>query len=357
MAMKINKTLGSLFLLASLGFVSPVFAGGQMTSLEADSYGSTNSDGTYGRIMRVVTQVRPCEGTVLTFKFVDPKEGDYIMTTSGNATFVFTKDSQPYYQDGELVCGTTAKMGSKVLGERDVTVIVQDTNGVSIDSPPVIKVDFDGKYHPDNSYNGYNYSSSQDHPSYRLTHPQQTSNPTPTQGSSVGIYAWVLNQQTPALGSDNRSVVIKWSAFDGNPGTFTIYGRPASRTYVRPDSINNWDKLLEGQKGPSADLNITTEDYYLKVYGCQDKWGNCVYSNALFLPKVQKQDGNTITSPNPGLSVSASPNTNDKKVDELDKKVRDLQNQLDQSKKNQSFLEQRISYLVNFIKQLFPFFK
>ncbi len=59
----------------------------------------------------------------------------------------------------------------------------------------------------------------------------------------------------------------------------------------------------------------------------------------------------------PPAIISPSPTGENKQVDELNKKVNDLQNQLDQSKKTQSVLEQRISNLVDFIKRLFPFFK
>ncbi len=59
----------------------------------------------------------------------------------------------------------------------------------------------------------------------------------------------------------------------------------------------------------------------------------------------------------PPAIISPSPIGENKQVDELNKKVNDLQNQLDQSKKTQSVLEQRISNLVDFIKRLFPFFK
>ena len=161
------------------------YAGGQLVSLEADSNGAINSDGSYGRTMRVVSRAFTCEGTEVTFKFVDPKDGDSVITSSGNATFVFTKDRPPYYKNGEQVCGTTAKMGSKVLGERDVTVVVKSGNDIWSD-PPVIKVDFDGKYYGDNSYNGHNYRSSQDDPYYALTHPQTTT-PQPTPVSTLPI--------------------------------------------------------------------------------------------------------------------------------------------------------------------------
>lgn len=259
--MKLNMTLGSLFLfLISLFIVSPVFAGGQLVSLDADTYGSTNSDGTYGRIMRVVSQAFPCEGTEITFKFVDPKDGDYVMTNSGNSTFVFTKDRQPYYQDGESVCGTTAKMGSKVSGVRNVTVAVKNGDSVWAD-PPIIKVDFDGQYHAESYYSGYSYSPSQDHPYYRLIQSQGTSTPT-SAPTSQPIYL------------------------------------------------------------------LTTPTYQP-------------------IPSVQPR----------AIAVPVNDNKSDKKVEELNKKVENLQNQLAVSQKKQSALEIKLNQVMTWIKSIFPFFK
>lgn len=169
-------------------------------------------------------------------------------------------------------------------------------------------------------------------------------NPIPSSAPSASINAWILNQEVSSDAS-NRQVTVKWGAFDGNPGTFTIYGRLATNK-------NNWDKLSENQRGPSAQVTIPAyEDYYIKVSGCQDKIGTCADSNVLLLPKFQKQDGKVvIQSPSPVSDENS-------KVEELNKKVENLQTQLDQSKKAQSVLEQRINDLVSFIKNLFPFFK
>lgn len=328
----------SLFL-----FAAKSLAGGQLVSLDADSYGSTNSDGTYGRIMRVVSQAFPCEGTEVTFKFVDPKDGDYVMTSSGNATFVFTKDRQPYYQDGESVCGTTAKMGSKVLGERNVTVTVKNGNSVWAD-PPVIKVDFDGQYHSDNFYNGYSYSSSQDHLSYRLTHPQTTPNPTPYPAPTGTLTVNVLSQQI--IQPNNRTVLLKWSALEGGSIFYDIYGKSTKDA--------GWQRLLSDQGGPSATVTIkANEDYSIKVQGCIRKVGNCVNSNELLLTKIHKQEGKVVIP----QVTSIAANTDNQQVEELNKKVGELEGKLAESQKRQNALELAFNNLVSWLKTHIPFFK
>lgn len=256
--------------------------------------------------------------------FLNPQDGDKVNPLSDK-----TDDN------GEI----TAKVSSGVPLVRYAHAIVTLPDGTVYEGSQVF-LNFTGKllFYPESNNSIYNLPSN--------STPTPTPTPTPAQGSSVGINVWILSQQIPDAGSNSRNVVIKWSAFDGNPGTFTIYGRLASN--------KNWDKLLDGQKGPSATVNIKAEDYYIKVYGCQDKWGNCVDSNILFFPKVSA----IKPTPSPTIKPTVSPTPNsDKKVDELNKKVENLQNQLEQSKKTQGVLEQRVNDLVNFIKKLFPFFK
>ena len=332
--MNLNKTLGSLFLLGSLVFVSPVFAGGQMVAVYADPDGAVNNNGLYLRVIRVyLNPTIPCKGTALTFHFNKPEDGDYIATGSNTSTFTMPEDRS------DSGCHTYAKMGSMVKGVRQIQVDAR--NGDTRYTGSAIMVDFDGEYHGDNETNGYMYRSSTDDPYSSLV--TNSTNPTPP---PANINAWVLSQQLD--GSNNRHVMIKWGAFDGHSGTFTIYGRLTSNK-------NNWEKLSEGQRGPSAIINLkANEDYYIKVSGCMDKFGTCVDSNTLLLPKLQKQEGK-IAFPSP--SNVATPSTDNSKVDELNQKVENLQNQLDQSKKTQSVLEQRVNDLVSFIKRLFPFFK
>lgn len=330
------------FALFAFIFAPLTLAGGQLIHVTADSYGATNSDGTYGRIIRIVSSIRPCEGTEITLKFVDPKEGDYVMTQSGSATFTFTKDRQPYYEDGEQVCGTIAKMGSRVLGEREITVLEKNGN-----PPPVIKVAFDGQYHSEDYHDGYSYSPSQDTPAYRLNH--SSSSPTSIQAPSADINVWLLNQEL--IDNLKRKVTIKWGAFDGNPGTFIIYVKVATNK-------NNWEEKFDGSKGPSAKITLKADqDYHIKVAGCMDKFGTCVDSNILTLPKLQKNEGGKVISPETSTPVSSTTVDQDNKEGELNQKIANLEAKLSQSEHKQSILEQRINDLINFIKNLFPFFK
>lgn len=135
-------------------FSAPVaLAGGQLVHLTADTEGWTNGE-SYGRTMRFSLNVEyPCKDTQVTFKFVEPKDGDLITTAGEGATFI-GKENGPTGNH----CLTYAKFQSKAYGERLVTVDVKH-NGSVWESPPVIKVHFDGKYHTDNHYDNQAYSS------------------------------------------------------------------------------------------------------------------------------------------------------------------------------------------------------
>lgn len=70
------------------------------------------------------------------------------------------------------------------------------------------------------------------------------------------------------------------------------------------------------------------------------------------MPTTSKVESDSKTTPNPTPEVIIADNS-----EELTKKIASLEAQLQQSKKEQSALEQRFNYLVNFLKSIFPFFK
>lgn len=292
----------------------------------------------YLRVIRAyLNPTIPCKGTALTFQFSNPQDGDYITTGSGTSTFTMPEDP------GDSGCNTYAKMGSMVKGVRQVTVDAR--NGDTRYTGSAINVDFDGEYHADNETNGYMYRSSIVDPYASNPYWKQYITPTSYPVPSGTLSVWVLYQQASI---PNRQVTLKWSALNGGPIFYIVYGKKAN--------ANNWDKLLADEGGPSATVDIpSNQDYLIRVQGCIRKVGNCVDSNELLLPKVEKQDGKIIIPPD--QTVTHTPSGNNQQVEELNQKVANLEGQLQESQKKQSVLEQRVSDLVSFIKQLFPFFK
>lgn len=331
-------------------------AGGQLIDLLADSNGWV-SDGGYGRNMKVFIssgpQGFPCKGTEITFKFVDPKDGDYINTGSGTPTFVMQDDPQPFYKNGVRVgsiCGTYAKMSSKVSGERTVTVFVKNGDRVwPVSDSPVIKVAFDGKYHSDNAYNNQNYRSSFE--GYGWYQDDTTIQPTNTPVPQLPAGKpdlWLLNQQLVAPYGRQVTIKFGWPVTEGNV-RYNIFTRKAKK--------QAWEKQLTGEWGPSAQLNIRAdEDYYVKVQGCLNKIGTCVDSSELFVPKLKEQEKKkeierVISKPD---SV-ANPVSSD--TAQLQQKVDNLQKKLEVSQQKQSELESRLNQMIAWIKSIFPFFK
>lgn len=108
------------------------------------------------------------------------------------------------------------------------------------------------------------------------------------------------------------------------------------------------------------------KNYTFKARSCNEKacsdFGNEVSLSLgalAYKPTIVKQ--NDISSNEPASitppQVFISKLNSSSETAQLNKKINDLQNQLEQSKQKQNTLEQRITDLVNFIKSLFPFFK
>lgn len=333
----------TLFALVSFTPVQPALAGGQLVSVYADPEGAVNNNGLYLRVIRVyLNPTIPCKGTTLTFHLSNSQDGDYITTGSGTATYTMPEDR------GDSGCNTYAKIGSMVKGVRQLTVDAR--NGDTRYTGSAINVHFDGEYHSENEsggLDGYNYRSSTVDP--YASNPYWNQYITPTAYPiPVGILTvTVLNQQVTLKG---RNVTLKWSVLEssrpGNSVFYDIYGKYANDT--------EWKQLLLDQAGPSATVTIPSDiDYSLKVQGCIRKVGNCLDSNVLVLPKVEKQDGKPIIP-----EVTSVPANGDIiQIDELNKKVTDLESKLAESQKKQSALEKTVNDLLSWIKSRFPFFQ
>lgn len=332
--------IASIFLLL---WANPVLAGGGPVYIDLGSTLSSWNNPSSPR--QIVAKVHlhpdvPCAGTKITFKYEEQKDGDDVSTGSSGPSLVI-QEVGARWLNGKSVydCGTYAKYTSKNKELKYGIILVTTPQGQTHERKVALNFQSDEPIQSSGDNLPWDNEVAVS-PTTATEQPSNTPNP------SSNINAWVLNQQLH--GSDNRYVTIKWAAFDGNPGTFTIYGRLTSNK-------NNWDKLLEEQRGPSAVVTLkANEDYYIRVSGCQHKVGTCADSNIILIPKVQKTDGEVVF---PSLGITTPPSTENTKVDELNNKVADLEKKLEESKQKQSFLEQRVTDLANFIKRLFPFFK
>src|SRR3989338_532474 len=362
--MRLNKALGSLFLLASLVFVPSVFAGGGPVEFSVEPNSSLNPGEQYIVHARVYANgpwPTYCKGCYIKLAFQNPQAGDYI-----------AQDSETTNDEGRIY----AKVQSKVSGERIIIVDqLRDSSGTKINAGSSVALKYTGEsifiktptnlrisqiettgdpnvrnvhifwdpvpgatsytvYKPMGGINFYHTTvdtnlyemkvniksgvfyvavdARKDGMSSALSsvltidlsneHPNVTTNPTPP---PANITARIANQQF--VEQYSRQVTVKWGAFDGYPGTFTIYVKATTNK-------NDWEQKFDGSKGPSATFNLKADqDYHIKVHGCMDKFGTCVDSNILLLPKLQKQE-------NPNPTISPAPSGDNKNVEELNKK-------------------------------------
>lgn len=393
------------FVLLTLITPKPIFAGGGPVEFTAEPNTSLNPGEQYVIHARVYADgpyPTYCKNCYIKLAFQNPQDGDYI-----------AQDSETTNDEGRIY----AKAISKVTGERIILVAeLKNSNGTKIDAGSSVALKYTGDSQflktPTNlhitqiettsdtgtkkvhifwdpvpgatSYTVYKpmsginyYQTTVDTNLYEmpvstssvfyiavaarkdgmesarseiltidLAKDNTSNNPNPTSPPAT-INAWILRQNL--VGQNSREVTVKWGAFGGNQGTFTIYAKAANKS--------TWDEKFDGSKGPSATFTIkANQDYHVKVYGCMDKFGTCVDSNTLLLPKMQTDDGKVII-PKPIESVSSTPANNNDEVAALNKKVASLEGKLAESQKKQNVLEQRIGDLINFIKRLFPFFK
>lgn len=330
--MNLNRVIGGLFILLSLMFVSPVFAGGGGVDTRVSS-----ADDLHLNIVKVYFDPKlfTCKGMTVSFKFENPQDGDLISGSNGDNSSTIANEASNEFVNGKpyLRCSTYSKVySSQLVWNRILDIDFKGANG---EGKRQIAVSF-----------GIKNNSETDMP---LLAWETNSDPTPTPYPSANINAWILNQQVSE--NSNRKVSVKWGAFDGNPGTFTIYAKLTSNK-------NNWDKLLDGQRGPSATVIFKTdEEYHIKVSGCQDKVGTCADSNILLLSRLQKQNENIIVSQSPSLTLYPIAAGDNKQVEELNKKVENLEKELTVSQKKQSNLETKLNQIMDWVKSRFPFFK
>jgi hypothetical protein len=349
-------------------FPSLAFAGGPIASFYADTNGYVGDAG-YGRVVRFYLRSDlACKGTEVIFKFADSQDGDQITTASGTNDYTFTEDRN---SNG---CSVYAKASTKNPGVRTINLTVIN-QGSTYTTPyaPGIKVDFDGKYHGDNQYDWYSYRTSTADPYAPFATPTPTpqvvptvapvptTNPGNNNSGSLEIPAnfqfkvWVLNQHS--IGSGQRQVDIKWTAVNGNNVNVlnTIFVKPGHQESGKSNDAG-W-KFVFNNYGPSAQITIPDQDFTVKVRACAEHTTSCVDSDPLFLPGTHP--GTTpVVTPVVSPNVTPAPSTpDDSHVQELNQRINNLENQLTESKKNQSVLEQRVNDLMSFIKRLFPFFK
>lgn len=309
--MKINKVFGSLFiLLIGLFFSSPVFAGGGPVEFTLDPNQTLNSGEQYivhARVSADGPYPTYCKNCFIKLALQNPQDSDYIAQNND-----VTNDEGRIY----------AKVISKVPGNRTIYVSeLRNSDGVSSIAYSTIVLPYTGE-------------------STFLPSPTPTPQPIGLPAKSIHVK---VDSQRYVEGS-KRYVNLSWNKVDGAT-KYIVYNRV----------VKGYDSNYVVETG-SLNTELTLNaflDYYIKVDACNS--AGCISSSEVFIAKMQKNDDKVVNTPTP--IVTTSPEPTNSNIEELNKKVENLENQLQASQKKQSALELKFNQLANWIKSIFPFFK
>lgn len=305
-----KKLLISALFLATLSFPSLALAGGGPVYFNVEP----NSPLYPGKQYIVHAQVSAdgpyptyCENCFINLKFRNPQGSDYIAQNSDKTD-----------NDGRIY----AKVISKVSGPRVIYAEIKKEDGTLVHS---------------NSEVTLNYVEST---GVEFIPSQESESTTPPTGN---FYAKLGTQKY--IDGPKRQVYVSW----GNANNAVKYN-----LYVHTSDMSSYESALVSTGDLSTEIGLNAFlDFYLRVDACNTN--GCISSNEIFIPKMEKSGDSTISESLTSTTniESSNPQTDVKKLNE---KVENLEKKLEESNKKQSFLEQRINDLVNFIKSIFPAF-
>lgn len=319
--MWIKTAFGGLLLLTNLVFTSLAFAGGGPVEFTIDPNQALNPGEQYIVHARVwadgsfVVEPYPayCKNCFIKLALQNPQDGDYIAQNDN-----VTNDEGRIY----------AKVISKVPGNRTIYVSeLRNIDGTRIPAYSTVVLPYTGEPI-----------------SIPTPNPTPTPAPQPTIPPSGNIYVKVGVQRY--VEGPKRYVYLSWSK---------VEGAIKYNLYARLSDMKDYGAAIVGTGSLSTEIGINAFlDYYVKVDACNS--AGCITSSEVFVPRMKQEEGGTVVAPSPS-TVTPTPSSNNSNIEDLNKKVENLQNQLEESKQRQSFLETRINQLVSWIKSVFPFFK
>lgn len=341
--MKLSKALfGSLFLLASLIFISPVLAGGGPVYIDI---GSTLSSWNYSGPRQIVAKVHlhpdiPCVGTKVTFKYEEQKDGDSVTTGSSGDTITITQEGRRWLNGKSVYdCGAYAKYTSKNRELKHAIIVVSTLKGKAHERK--VALNFQN--------NDPIISAGDSLPWDDEVSSSDTSTP------SGDIYMKVGNQRY--VGGPKRFVYLSWNK---------VEGAIKYNVYVRLSDMKEFGVPVAGIGGLSTEIGINAFlDYYVRVDACSGP-GACISSKEVFIKAMSKEVAASIPVATPSgpkpyaleakeQTVIKTEASDSVEIEQLNKKVKNLQNQLEESKQKQSVLETRLNQVLSWIKSVFPF--
>lgn len=292
-----------------------------------------------------------CKGMKVSFSFANPESGDVVSGLNGDNSSTITEDAHYVSANGKeyLRCSTYVKVHSEQLIPNRLFNL--SFSGSNLDGGKTIAMSFGSQY---------NFDSTSLLPWEWEYTPQPTAAvPTPYSyfPSSLSLR---ITGQSPFTGPKGpmRHVFVDWTGEPGDNVYYRIYERPESDA---PAGTEGWAYQDTTFAGPSGSVDLSANyDWYIRVDACTKTYPNkCISSPSVFLgklgPSVIPQTESTV----PVISTALSPAPTvfvDKQVEELNKKVNTLQDELNESKNRQNTLERTVASLLTFIRNLFPHF-
>ncbi len=327
---------------------------------------TTNTEDPHWNIVRVYfdQNLFTCQGIDVSLNFVEPKDGDVISGVDGDNSSTINGTNIEVVNGTEYVrCSTYAKVYAANLEWNRLLNI--SFKGPNLEGSRTIAISFGPKYDYSNIpllpwEEGRGQSEQPiSQPAVPVELPAVQALPNPVSPADQSSYLpenleLTILGQAPFDGAKGpmRHVYLKWigTPYSGDV-QFAVYTRADKDAPLRAPG---WTSSGELSKGPSATIDLSADsDWYIKVEGCLAGTKKCVSTKSVFVPKLSNATSDVTND----VAIVTNPQGDDQRVDELNKKVENLQQQLEQSKKDQSILEKRFNDLLGFIKSLFPFFK
>lgn len=167
------------------------------------------------------------------------------------------------------------------------------------------------------------------------------------------------------LDVSKRSVMLQWQKISWAE-KYSVFAREVSQDGSGP----GFSRLTTTQEEKATVTLSPSKTYYLSVLACRsnevcDHLGESPYQMYLDIMRSRTSSSPIPVTPNitpvvsvtePIVSLVPTNTVDEKKLDELNQKVKALENQLEQSNKKQLETESRLNMLINWLKSIFPFF-
>ncbi len=325
--MRLLLALSFIFLFFAAG--TPVFAGGGPFGLEA--FVLKPFDQTKAFIVAARLYIDNCDNAKISVKLEDQKNGDSITS--------FTPPADGSYIERHFFTGNPENTWKKICmqyfqvkssEERQRTVIATATsNGKTYTADYQLAFGNDAYSKEIQGFDRYNNQPQSD----------------------------VVSEKY--LGGPKREVNVQWNTVEDA----RKYGVFARELRENGDLVDLPVLLItEGNKGT---INLSSElEFYLSAQVCQDdactKGDNpyeVILSKMRTGGKMDSSETNTVITPKAIPDEGNVTMKDEKRIEELNKKVSDLEGKLEKSQKQQNLLEQKLNDILQLLRSLFPFLR